>query len=61
MATTSPTVEKRTDGAEITGPHWEFDRHDRPTGVEFWRCTGCGREWVGHPDDILHAPECPNA
>lgn len=60
MSTLAPSTDERTP-PEITGPHAEHDRYGRPTGVTYYRCEACRAEWVGAPDEILHADGCPHA
>jgi hypothetical protein len=46
--------------AHWDGPHREFDKYGEPTGAEFVRCSGCGREViVGNEEHATHAGDCP--
>lgn len=41
----------------------EHDKHGRPTGHAYYRCTACGAEimtGIGR-NHLDHAEECPNA
>lgn len=53
MSTDAPRGQEAapaTTDAPIAGPIPEFDHKDRPTGYEFYRCTGCGREAMRRRD-----------
>lgn len=38
------------EGSRIEGPIREFDTHDRPTGLTYFRCRACGRESMRRRD-----------
>ena len=39
-----------TADAQIRGPIPEFDKYDRYTGADYYRCTGCGDEAMRRAD-----------
>ena len=41
----------------LSGPHYEVDKHGRPTGTTYYRCEQCGREALERRD--LRHLGCP--
>jgi hypothetical protein len=44
VATSSAHSDDSDTSSRIDGPLQEFDKHDNPTGMTYFRCTACGRE-----------------
>jgi hypothetical protein len=42
------------------GPFAEYNQYGEPTGSEYVRCSGCGREVLeGQEDNATHSEDCP--
>lgn len=39
----------------------EYNRYGEPTGETYARCTGCDRECIDGPEQIIHTDDCPHA